>query len=270
MKILKPANGQSRKDEDLAERILDSASKSRSTLRSDLKKAFTISAEDAAKAQVANIEDDSALSPHLNGRGGVAVKRRPKRSVRDVEAVDHVSLSEEVKLESTVSRSVCRDENEGVVSGQPTNSECKEALHKAIHLLSMREHSVKELETKLSAKYDTADVVSQVIDFLLENDYVSDSRFAEAFVRSRSNKGQGPIKISADLRSKGVASHHIDEYLDNGSAIWFDIAEQLYSKKYGSLEIRDHKTWSKCARFLQSRGFTMDHIQSTVPQIQWD
>ena len=31
--------------------------------------------------------------------------------------------------------------------------------------------------------------------------------------------------------------------------------------------VKDYNEWSKRARFLQSRGFSMDHIHSTVPQV---
>ena len=155
----------------------------------------------------------------------------------------------------------------GKASGK---SEYDILMHKAIHLLSMREHSVKELQDKLSAKSEDADTVLAVMDFLLENDYVSDTRFTEAFIRSKANRGHGPIKIRAELRGKGVSSLMIDEYLDASAGVWFDNAAQLYDKKYGEEPVSDYNTWSKRARFLQGRGFTMDHIQSTVPQVDYD
>ena len=146
-------------------------------------------------------------------------------------------------------------------------SEYDTVMHRAIHLLSMREHSVKELQDKLSAKTDNIDVVLSVMDFLLSNDYVSDGRFTEAFVRSRANKGHGPIKIRAELRAKGVKSLLVDEHLNDSAAMWFDAALALYDKKYGDEPVLDYKSWSKRARFLQGRGFNMEHIQSVVPQV---
>lgn len=146
----------------------------------------------------------------------------------------------------------------------------KDLLHKGIHLLSMREHSVQELFTKLNTKEPKVEIVDQVVGFLSENDYVSDTRFTEAFVRAKANKGQGPIKIRAQLKNKGVTDHTIDEFLDLISAKWFDIAQIEYDKKYGELAVTDYNEWSKRARFLQSRGFTMDHIHSVVPQLNFD
>ncbi len=155
-------------------------------------------------------------------------------------------------------------------AAQPRTSpktEYDRLMHKAVYLLSMREHSVQELKNKLSLKADNPDTVFAVMDYLTQNDYVSDLRFAEAFVRFRSNKGQGPIKIKAELRAKGVGIQVVDEYLDVGAAMWFDNALVQHDKKFGDEPVKDYSAWSKRARFLQSRGFTMDHIQSVVPQI---
>lgn len=155
-------------------------------------------------------------------------------------------------------------------SKKEVKSEYSKLLHKGIHFLSIREHSVQELQDKLSNKTDSPELVEEVMIFLLDNDYVSDARFAEVFVRSRAKKGQGPIKIRADLKNKGVKSQLIDEHLDQNSAVWFDSAADVYQKKFKSAPVEDYQTWTKCARFLQSRGFTMEHIHSTVPPVNND
>ena len=149
-------------------------------------------------------------------------------------------------------------------------SSYKDLLHKAIHLLSLREHSRQELFAKLNSKEPNVDLVDEVMRFLSENEYVSDPRFTEAFVRAKANKGQGPIKIRAQLKQKGVKDQVIQEYLDVQSGKWFDIAQTEYDKKYGELSVTDYNDWSKRARFLQGRGFTMDHIHCVVPQANFD
>ena len=135
---------------------------------------------------------------------------------------------------------------------------------KGVYLLGMREHSVHELTNKLNAKTEFGDVVLAVIDELLENDYVSDMRFAESYVRSRTNRGFGPVKICAELNVKGVKSSLIRESVDSGSSHWFDVAREQYEKKY-RLPAADYKEWTKRARFLQGRGFSMEHIQAVRP-----
>ena len=141
---------------------------------------------------------------------------------------------------------------------------------RGIRLLAMREHSVKELTDKLLAKGDLADVVYGVIDDLVEQNLLSNDRFAENYVRARTARGFGPLKIQTELSAKGIDSGLISEYLDMNSAIWFDNAAAQYDKKYGEAPVSDYNEWSRRARFMQSRGFTMEHIQVTLPKVDFD
>ena len=150
---------------------------------------------------------------------------------------------------------------------QPPANEYQRLFAKGIRLLSMREHSVREITTKLSVKCESMDTMYAVIDDLVEAKYLCDRRFTESFIRSKQNRGFGPSKINGDLKNKGINSILIDEFLDQNSAIWMDIAISQYQKKYGDTPVIDYKTWAKRARFMQSRGFSMEHIQVTVPQI---
>ena len=133
----------------------------------------------------------------------------------------------------------------------------------------MREHSIDELTNKLNAKSEFADIVLAVIDELLENKYLSNERFTQSYIRSRANRGFGPIKIRAELKSKGIGGRLIGEFLDMNSPEWFDFARTQYQKKYANRLVTDYKEWSKRARFMQSRGFSMEHIQVVVPSLEW-
>lgn len=113
-----------------------------------------------------------------------------------------------------------------------------------------------------------ADVIYAVVDDLLEKKYLCDERFTEVYIRSRRNRGFGPVKIKAELKNKGVSNHLIQDYLDQGAAVWFDNAKSEYHKKYGNTQIDDYSTWAKRARFLQSRGFNMDQIHCAVSPVE--
>ncbi|MFT5571110.1 MAG: regulatory protein [Cryomorphaceae bacterium] len=148
--------------------------------------------------------------------------------------------------------------------------EYKRLLNSAVHLLSMREHSVKEIFDKLSRKTEFNDIVNAVLDELLSNKYVSDERFTESYIRARSNRGFGPIKIRAELTSKGINDILIAEFLDMNSPAWTVCAVAQHEKKYGVDAVSDYNAWTKRARFMQSRGFTMEHIQVALPEIEFD
>jgi len=158
-------------------------------------------------------------------------------------------------------------------SAEPEDQAMKafnDLMAKGVGLLAMREHSTKEIIDKLTLKNDIPEVVYAVVDQLIEKGYLSDERFTEAYVRSRANRGFGPIKIRTELRNKGVSSSTIDDHLDANTAVWYDNALAQYRKKYGDTRANDYNAWSKRARFMQSRGFTMEHIQIAVPKVDFD
>lgn len=134
---------------------------------------------------------------------------------------------------------------------------------KAMDLLARREHSVLELQRKLGIKFpdDTA-LVENVISALQENNLQSDERFAEAFVSSRFSKGQGPCRISMELRQRGVGERLINQVLENDEFEWGQLARNVLRKKYGESPCVDYKERSRRSHFLHYRGFTMEQISA--------
>ena len=86
-----------------------------------------------------------------------------------------------------------------------------EIYNKALDILSRREHSVLELKQKLQKKFDTEYVIEETISRLKKNNLLDDCRFSESYVVYRKRKGFGPIKISNELKLKGVAENLIFE-----------------------------------------------------------
>jgi regulatory protein len=66
----------------------------------------------------------------------------------------------------------------------------------AMDLLTGREFSRAELAKKLDNRFDGDSAISAVLDRLQEEGLQSDQRFAEAFLRSRIYRGQGPEQNS--------------------------------------------------------------------------
>jgi regulatory protein len=121
-------------------------------------------------------------------------------------------------------------------------------------MLMRREHSKLELRQKLNLKdFDDA-VINDSISLLVEQKHQSDERFSEAFILMRFNQGKGPIKISMELKSRGISE--FDLTLFN----WFELAKDVKYKKFGDSKFLDYKEKSKQKRFLQSRGFGFDEI----------
>ena len=85
------------------------------------------------------------------------------------------------------------------------------------------------LELKQSLKkYNFTDSLNEVISRLKQNK-LNDYRFTEAYVIYRKRKGFGPIKISNELKSKGISEATIDEVLDSEGG-WMEAANKAFIK----------------------------------------
>lgn len=82
----------------------------------------------------------------------------------------------------------------------------------AIWWLNQRGYSVMKLKEKLHRKTTNPEWITQVINRLLELGYLSDQRYAETFVQSRS-RSYGPAKLAQKLKLQGVNQIDIDNAL---------------------------------------------------------
>jgi len=128
-------------------------------------------------------------------------------------------------------------------------------------LLARREHSIGELERKLSARGLEGEDVHAVIDKLRSEGLQSDERFTEAFVHSRIDRGYGPLRISQELKQRGICNNLISRYLYAEENDWWQRAGKIREKRFGKAIPEDIKDRAKQSRFLQSRGFGGEHIR---------
>lgn len=153
----------------------------------------------------------------------------------------------------------------------------QEALYRkirwvAMDLLARREHSRKELQSKLCQRYaDSSNLIDEVIQGLAKENLQSDHRFAEAYVAMRKRKGYGPLRIFIELNDRGVSRDLIHSELDNGQINWFDEAVLVWKKKAAhasSDPVSNLKEKARLIRFMQYRGFTQEQIEEAVISYQ--
>ena len=142
-----------------------------------------------------------------------------------------------------------------------------EARKKAMDYLARREHGRGELLDKLTRFGFDADIADEAVTRLAEDGLQSDTRFAEAFVRSRINQGKGPVRIRAELRERGLGASAIDIALEEADEDWYALAVDVRLKKFGPNTPSEFRNKAKQMRFLQSRGFEPDQIQAAVSAI---
>ena len=134
----------------------------------------------------------------------------------------------------------------------------------AVKLLSRREHSAFEIRDKLLRRDFEEEEIAQTITELQQGGWLSDERFAEAYIRMRQQKGFGPIRIAIELNERGVDESIVDSYLHAGDESWLQTLTQQYSKKYKNKAIEDYNDKAKRIRFLQYRGFSLDMIYRVI------
>jgi len=130
----------------------------------------------------------------------------------------------------------------------------------AVRLLARREHTKDELRRKLTRRGHPQACVESVVAALDEASYVSDVRFAEGFVRVRAERGQGPLRIRAELRERGVADALADEVLTETADYWLERARAARRKRFGPAAPVERGEWNRQARFLAQRGYPSDLI----------
>ena len=133
---------------------------------------------------------------------------------------------------------------------------------KAMDFLARREHSRLELYQKLKQRQFEPDVINSELNKLLDEGLQSDERFAEAFLRSRIDKGKGPNIILSELSQRGVdellASNVIGSISEEE---WNDLAYSTMNKKLGNEAELDYDKQLKLMKFLSNRGFTRSQIE---------
>ena len=135
----------------------------------------------------------------------------------------------------------------------------------AMNYLARREHSSLELCQKLSRRFpNDLEKINVEVGRLRDEGLQSDMRLAEAFIRARSNRGQGPAKILKELQAKGLSDFEINSSFEEIGVDWFVLVEEVAYKKFGSLLEQDNDLHlrARVTRFLQQRGFSYDHIAS--------
>ena len=137
-------------------------------------------------------------------------------------------------------------------------------IDQALSLLSHREHSKKELITKLKTRGNTEEEINVAIEQLENMNYLNDERFAEIFVRSRLSKPLGASRIQQELVQKGISSELAKIAIEEANADWFELAKQLKERKFGTAVSTDFKEKAKQSRYLQYRGFDFEQIKYAV------
>lgn len=143
----------------------------------------------------------------------------------------------------------------------------KKAINKCYDLLSRRDHSVKELKTKLMRTSDEKNS-QRAIDRMLELGYLDDEKYARELLNHLINSKKMSLPfIKQEMFKRGVPSEIISEVLseteiDNVSSI----TELIMGKYRNKLNAENGK--EKVIAALMRKGFSYSDIKSAFEDLE--
>ncbi|HTH62556.1 MAG TPA: recombination regulator RecX [Paraburkholderia sp.] len=137
---------------------------------------------------------------------------------------------------------------------------------RALAYLSRREYSRAELSRKLMPLTDDADALEALLDSLVCDGWLSDSRFAESVVHRRAARA-GTNRIVSELKRHAVGEELIEQIGAQLRETELARAQAVWRKKYGQLPATPAER-ARQARFLAARGFSLPIIAKILKGIE--
>jgi SOS response regulatory protein OraA/RecX len=142
----------------------------------------------------------------------------------------------------------------------------KSARDLALKRLDVREYSASEMLTYLQRKGISKGEAQEVVGSLIEEQLISDQRYAKVVARHQSTRGKGPVYVLNKLRQKGVrmelseVKNVLGEVSDKSD---LERAREIPERRYPAFR-SDHGVAGKAFQALLRRGFTSDVARRAI------
>jgi regulatory protein len=133
----------------------------------------------------------------------------------------------------------------------------------ALDALARRDYASEDLRRKLLEKGYDAAVIGPLLDALRAQKLLDDRRYAENFVAYHAARGQGPLRVRAELRRHGLEGVLVEECL-GAFPDWVAQLRKAQQKKFGAEAPTNYADKQRQVRFLGYRGFTSAQIRSAL------
>lgn len=143
----------------------------------------------------------------------------------------------------------------------------RKAVNKCFDLLSRRDHSVKELKTKLLRTVD-ADSADRAIEHMLELGYLDDEKYADALFRHLTeNKNMSAPFIRQEMLKRGVPSDIVSAVMSGAEIDNVSNIIELIVKKYRTkLTVENGR--DKVIAALMRKGFSYSDIREAFRRME--
>ena len=145
-----------------------------------------------------------------------------------------------------------------------------QVLDKMAKYCAYQERCVKDVKDKLKTFDITQAEKDKIIDYLLDNRFVDDERFAKSFVRGKVNQsGWGMTKIRFHLAQKGIAKETIDEALSQTDEEVYRqrLIDILKTKSKTVKAATDFEKKRKLAAYAMQKGFEGDRVWEVLKEL---
>ena len=156
--------------------------------------------------------------------------------------------------------------DEAELTAEIAESEKRIARSHAYFLLSRRDYSTGELIKKLTELPVGVEAAEHAAAHLTELGYIRDGEYAARVAAHYAAVGNGPLKVSAELRRRGFDSATAEEAMAalEDSFDYPESARAEAEKRFGSLDELSWEQKGKITAFLARRGFTYDQISRAL------
>jgi regulatory protein len=133
---------------------------------------------------------------------------------------------------------------------------------RALQLLSRREHSRRELETKLAKHEEEPGQLARALDELAARGFIDEQRVVDSVVHRRGAR-LGAARVRQELLAKGVDAQKVAAAVDGLRATEVERARAVWRRKFTEPP-RDAAERAKQARFLLARGFGGEAVRRVL------
>lgn len=156
---------------------------------------------------------------------------------------------------------------------ETVNDELKVKIYNsALRLLGYRMRSCAEMKQRLMEKKYPINIISDVIDKLLNIKYLNDAEFAEAFARDKvKSKKIGPITLRMEFIPHRIESEILENVIKKVYEQYpiSDLIKQLLDKKKIQSGIKlELKTKKRIQDLLKRKGFNWNEISTVFTELE--
>lgn len=148
-----------------------------------------------------------------------------------------------------------------------------DALDKMAKYCAYQERCVKDVREKLRTFDLPQEEKDKILDYLIDNRFVNDERFAKSFVRGKVNQsGWGLNKIRFHLIQKGIAKDIIDEALGQTDEEVYRqrLIDILKAKSKTVKAATDFERKRKLAAYAMQKGFEASLVWDVLKELDFE